>query len=139
MRSRAVPSEHPTYITSNGVFAGEYDCASRMRSVYAPRVIRGGAASVHYRRAAARPSAAYPRAADGGAAARAAHSRQGHQLAAVGELLLAQRIEVEPADRDPAAADPRQSIEYGGTAFGIGLGADLACGLVINQHPRPRI
>ena len=82
MRSRAVPSEHPTYITSNGVFAGDYDCASRMRSVYAPRVIRGGADSVHYRRAAALPSTAYPRAADGGAAARAAQSRQDPQRAA---------------------------------------------------------
>src|SRR3569623_833027 len=60
------------------------------------------------------------------------------ELAVVAEQQQAQRIEVEPADRDPAAADARQPVEYRGAAFGIGLGADLARGLVINQHPRPR-
>ncbi|MNO61190.1 hypothetical protein D3C76_518300 [compost metagenome] len=57
------------------------------------------------------------------------------QFTVGGEQQQAGGVDVQAADVDPAAAaQTRQAVEYGRTAFRIVAGADLAFRLVIDQH-----
>ena len=57
------------------------------------------------------------------------------QLTVGGEHQQTGGVDVETADVDPTALfRPRQAVEHGRTSFGVVAGADLAFGLVIDDH-----
>jgi hypothetical protein len=59
------------------------------------------------------------------------------ELARVGEHEQAAGVEIEPADREPAATlDDRDSVEHARTPLGIALGDDLSLRLVVEHHAR---
>ena len=61
------------------------------------------------------------------------------QLTVSGEQQQASGVDIEATDIDPAAFfGARQTIEYGGAAFRVITGADLAIRLVVDQHAANR-
>ena len=62
------------------------------------------------------------------------------QFTVSGEHQQASGIDVEATDANPATFfRPRQAIKHGWTAFWVVTGANLAIGLVVNQHAAHRL